>query len=1246
MKILAIRGKNLTSLAGEFCVDFTQEPLFSAGIFAITGETGAGKSTLLDAMCLALFAKTPRLHQASDGSVKIQDGGNGQISQDDVKGILRKGTSEGYAQVDFIAQDGASYSSKWSVRRAYGRIDGSLQDDSIELIKLENQEKFGEKKKGTLEEIERLVGLNFEQFTRSVLLAQGEFTAFMKANKNDKGALLEKLTGTEVFSLISKKIFTKWKDANDELQDVNRSLSVITLLSQEQLQAGQEQKENLERLLQETEQQKKGLENDVVWYETLARLTKLANDAAAERDLMNINYANAEGRKQYLELVNQVQSSRLLLNNKDYSMKYQLDKQKEVEDMNTAISKQKNALEVCVSEQKQKEEELNSVEQEYRTAQPLLIKARALDIQLEAKGRDLQLSISEQVDASKEMNSRIQDLESKEGEITRISQELLKLSQWKEKHKAGEALANNINTITSKLEDCTQLLVKLKSINDDLQKVEQQLSINEKSVAGQEELLETLTEPIVKKSQALQNVERQKDAVEIQAIQVRKRSIQPRIRCLSAAKDAWRLLYEKQNQQEHLTFQLQEYRSLLAQKRVSFKTEKEALSKAEFKKKQTEKILEAAKLAIAEDTEALRANLKQGEECPVCGSTQHPHVGDETRLHSVLESLQQEAEKCADSYQEVWRLNLGLEQECASIQRDIANYVKEHDSLEQQVKSLEEQWQSLEIYGECAALPAEVRTEWFLEELEKLNCEADELDLKIERYNDSVKLVEEQKKEIEGLVKRQDDCQRELLELKSSDKLLNQKLEQLQKNREDLQLKLQENRDCLDRYASKKEWFEDWQLDPVQYVSNVQNFVTKWNNNISLTGSNETKLQVLAAEIKGLKVQLEECVQRKQKAEKNLREQQEENKKLIQERNSLFGGRPIDQVENEFSEKLHLVRSNLEQFNNAVSKQKEYLSGSVGSFAQMLVDIQENKLKLNQHIQELDQWLKSHNQEAFESLDEEGLRKLLLSDQKWINKERQELENISNDLLKAKTTFEERNRALEQHKQENRPVACFDEIQLMLQKILDDFRIKKQEKEEITLLIRQDEAERHHNNWLLQERERKAKTSDQWKKISDLIGSADGNKFRLLAQEYTLDILLGYANIHLQQLNRRYRLERIPDSLALQVIDEDMGGEIRPVYSLSGGECFLASLALALGLASLSSNRLQVESLFIDEGFGSLDPETLRIAMDALERLQSQGRKVGVISHVQEMTERIPTQIAVKKLTGERSKVEVLGTMI
>ena len=140
MKILAIRGRNLASLEGDFEIDFTVEPLLSAGIFAISGPTGAGKSTLLDTMCLALFARTPRTDQAKENNVKLQDVSNEQLSQSDPRFLLRRGTSSGFAEVDFMALNGHRYRTRWSVARARDKENGRLQNPRLALYNLDKEE--------------------------------------------------------------------------------------------------------------------------------------------------------------------------------------------------------------------------------------------------------------------------------------------------------------------------------------------------------------------------------------------------------------------------------------------------------------------------------------------------------------------------------------------------------------------------------------------------------------------------------------------------------------------------------------------------------------------------------------------------------------------------------------------------------------------------------------------------------------------------------------------------------------------------------------------------------------------------------------------------------------------------------------------------------------------------------------------------------------------------------------------------
>ena len=207
MKILAIRGKNLASLAGEFEVDFGQEPLKSTGLFAISGPTGAGKSTLLDALCMALYERTPRLIKA--GQQNLPDVGEHTVSQQDARNLLRRGCTEGYAEVDFVGTGPQALRARWAVRRARGKADGSLQKTTMTLCLLPGLQPLGGTNREVLAEITQRIGLSFEQFTRAVLLAQNEFSAFLKADDNERGALLETLTGRTIYSTLSQRAYIR-----------------------------------------------------------------------------------------------------------------------------------------------------------------------------------------------------------------------------------------------------------------------------------------------------------------------------------------------------------------------------------------------------------------------------------------------------------------------------------------------------------------------------------------------------------------------------------------------------------------------------------------------------------------------------------------------------------------------------------------------------------------------------------------------------------------------------------------------------------------------------------------------------------------------------------------------------------------------------------------------------------------------------------------------------------------------------
>ena len=218
MRVLAIRGGNLASFATPFEIDFLAEPLASAGVFAITGPTGSGKSTLLDALCLALYHRTPRLAYAEGRGVALPDVADSTLGAADARQVLRRGTSQGFAEADFRGIDEENYRARWEVSRAHGKASGRLQAAKCTLTRLRDSTSVGRTLSEVREAIEQRIGLSFEQFQRSVLLAQNEFAAFLRADSTERADLLEALTGTQVYAELSKRCFERAKALRDELR--------------------------------------------------------------------------------------------------------------------------------------------------------------------------------------------------------------------------------------------------------------------------------------------------------------------------------------------------------------------------------------------------------------------------------------------------------------------------------------------------------------------------------------------------------------------------------------------------------------------------------------------------------------------------------------------------------------------------------------------------------------------------------------------------------------------------------------------------------------------------------------------------------------------------------------------------------------------------------------------------------------------------------------------------------------------
>lgn len=985
MKILAIRGRNLASLEGDFEIDFTVEPLLSAGIFAISGPTGAGKSTLLDTMCLALFARTPRTDQAKENNVKLQDVSNEQLSQSDPRFLLRRGTSSGFAEVDFMALNGHRYRTRWSVARARDKENGRLQNPRLALYNLDKEEEEQGTRSDLQARIIDLIGLTFEQFTRSVLLAQNDFSTFLKAEQGEKASLLEKLTGTELYSAISRQIFERNARAKEAFDLIQTRIQGIELLTDEE-------------------------ENDL--------RTRLAG---TEKELQRVEKAKAEQQA----LQEAVRSIEQQITIRQRQQKEAADKLVHATELLTVA---RHEYEKGVEEQQQSEARFKSLQQE-------ILQARKLDIQLDTAIRDL--SHSEQ--QLKNVMLRKEEAEKKyQAAVLRRRQgaeEIARLTAWRERYKKKERIAEQLSALLLHLDAASATRSGMEAAVRSIETLRQEMAALNKQLSD-------LQQTSANKQQALKRAEADY------------RNLEEELKAVDAPA---------------LDKQIEKLRQ-----------EREQL------------LIEQARLEASGNIKDLRGRLQDGQPCPVCGSTHHPFanqvpVAPVSALTLQLQDLSNKKETYVAHTRHLTRL----------------------------------QQQLLQLHKELADSEAACK-----------------------EMAGKQQLAASRQEREEAIVKEQST-------------LLTQSLS------------------AADLLFGNSEWQKTWLQNPETFRKTLTDFARQWHENTEKLhqlerqeSAQKAECESLASFLPSLEKQAEESGQLHEKNRAAFSSLQAERKKLL-------NGRSADSVEQEYIRRMEELKERLKKLSATQTEQSGIADQIRGIADQIAKDLTEASADLLWRKAALDKWTADY-------LDSSGGEPL--------------------EVILSRYT---------------------------------------QEKTELAFRLRTQTENKAKVSGLQEELNVRRTESERWAKLNELAGSADGAKFRRIAQGYTLDILLNYANVQLRELTRRYRLERVPETLALQVIDRDMCDEVRTVHSLSGGESFLVSLALALGLSSLSSNRMRVESLFIDEGFGSLDAETLRVAMDALESLRTQGRKIGVISHVQEMTERIPVRVQVSRVGNGKSVVRI-----
>ncbi len=1241
MKILAIRIKNLASIEGEFEIDFKKEPLRSAGIFAITGATGSGKSTILDAICLALFAKTPRNIEAKENGIELIDYSNNKIKQGDIRSILRKGSSSAYAEIDFIGIDKQTYRSSWNVRRAGNKINGNLQSDTIELLNLQTNYIFPEKKTETLKEIERLIGLNFEQFTRSVLLAQGDFTAFLKAEKDEKSSLLERLTGTEIYSEISKKTYENYRISENELKELNIKIEGINILPEAEYHETISKKEEIKQIINELEIKIQKNKDNIKWYNELTKLQEELIFADTNLKHLENQKIKDQERIEKLNFIEAIQSFKIIFNQKKSTeetfTKKESENKKLIADINiTKLNINELSNNLILIENKNKKSIIDK-----QIAQTLIDKAKELDIIISEKNEQLKLQnieINKDISEKQKSETKIKHNFSK---INILKEEQNNIIKWENDNKNRKQIADNITLIISKLEDLKKGIKSNNEINIEItsfkqKTIELEKLISEKSILINENEIKLQTS----KNEYIKFNEKIKQT-NINLLNNNSLELNQKIEKIAKGIGIWNLYSQNADDCTLLKDALDKGKETIINHKNTIERLNKELEENKFKKEQTQKILTKAEITTTKSVEGLRQNLTENEECPVCGSTQHPYAKGIDKVKNILEDIQKEMDFLNNEYDKIVKEIAGLESTINKTKSDLLKNTENYNNKTLKNNELYNSWIELKIIETKHIVTNSDKQIWLNIELVATKDKLQNIQLEIVSYNNTLNQLNNLKEntdELEknkfALINQTDIYKTDLLNISSN-------ISKTENNLIINEQQIMEICNFLNLYFINQEWFTEWEKNNTIFEEKLRTWSEEWFKNIKKSETLKANIQDLETETQKDQEKMNHFTSSLKSKELIINNIKESLSELIKKRKHIFDGKDTIIIENELNKAI-------EDTNEELNKAKEENTNYNNELIRLIAINEQNNNDLKELSEilviqntEIENWINTYNITYSQNIHYEKIIENIHYNTDWIEIEKNYIKTLNDNIIKLKTTFEEKGDRYKIHFANKISENTLEEVEEFLQNNLITIEEQRIISNELDFRLKTNDNNKQLITDFQEEIKFKTENFENWQKINDLIGSADGKKFRQIAQEYTLDILLNYANKQLKLLSSRYFLSRIENTLALQVIDKDMGNETRSVYSLSGGESFIVSLALALGLASLSSNKMQVESLFIDEGFGSLDPATLSIAMDALEQLYNQGRKVGVISHIQEMTERIPTQIKVIKQTNGKSKIEI-----
>lgn len=1205
MQILKLSFENINSLKGAWTIDF-QAPDFRSGIFAIVGPTGSGKTTILDAICLALYGHTPRI---------------GSITQN-ANEVMNRDCDSCRSRLEFQTLSGR-YRATWSQKKQknfdktgkYGQVVSTMEkfEDGC-WIPITDGSKVTSKK----QEVQKIIGLSFDQFKRSVMLSQGDFAAFLKSKPNEKAQTLEQITGTQIYSLLSTKVYDLAEEQKKLFEDKQREVELSPVLDDAVVLTKQEQLKGITEEAKVLETQISKIEKESRWISETAELRNQFLRVKAELERLKENRNEFFRKENVVRLAEHAQNILPIFNTL-------IDKQSLREDSIKEKSAAENELVNATKSLKEKDFNFKAAEEALNNENLQKPKKLALFSQIESLDAEISPLIKSSRLAQEEKIKLENETADCKDHLNKAKEDIRKLEEDREKRdleRKEDIKGAFLYQRKDELRDCKITAETLSAALADAEGKADKASETVKSQEKEAEALRIRKEKIASVIEAdkvlLKEAEKRLseilDGKTLDELTQEQLSFSEQIPLLEAVKSALKAVCD---QKEEIVRQ-EDVMQRDSAELDNWSSKKEGYEKEIQSLTSRQEELEA--LVQIDELTKVRAELKEGEPCPVCGSLEHPFAANlPPEVATAKERLAVVKEESTD---------LQKNQKEADRKIDVLK-----DRILVSEKRLKELRKNLDLAEEELTLKcgrAGLTREGVTEEAAAVLITKKEsllIDIKkrIAKARDAESKAAAAKEKIAGTTEELHRAEMVFSNAQTKFESAKSLLAQAQTGREKARTELEQFwRKTAKEYGSVITDGELFAHNPELFKRWIAK-AAKYEELLESCREIENSLAIKKGTLPGLVESVERLEKSSREKSDQAAELQTELKTKQLQRDKLFGTKLVEIERKAYERLLSQLAEAKDQAYENLSKARSVQAAAeqrLKTAEQRSAEAEKNLLSAKT------EWTDALKKEKFES--EEDWRRARL-DSEAINALHKEITDYKAQSRSAADRFSEADKKLAEKESQKLTDKSLEVLEAEKREASAEKEKLLEQKGELQKELKTDEEARIKRAGIEDELKKLKHQVAVWDRLNTLVGSSSGDKYRRYVQSLVLLTLLKNANVELTKLHSRYRLAKGGGDMEIKVIDSDLADQERPTDNLSGGETFIVSLALALGLAQMASNNVRIDSLFLDEGFGTLDDDSLEKALNALSSLNAQGKTVGLISHVDQIKERIPSKIVVKR---------------